>query len=105
MAILKNESGEDRHQHIYGGIAPDGSTMFGEGFYCDRIREGTYIIKFERPFAQMPAPVCTISGPEWRTFNMSVAIVEVNPSYFICVTSSPDRPMDSAFTFIVFGDI
>ncbi|MGD1699903.1 hypothetical protein [Dapis sp. BLCC M229] len=103
MAIFKDDH-EHGHQHIYGGVGPDGSKWFGEGFESQKIKEGTYIIKFECPFDGIPAPVCTITGNEWKTFNMSVAIVEVNPEYFICITSSPDRPIDCAFTFIAFGD-
>ena len=103
MAIVKSAEGRD-HQHIYGGVNPNGDKWFGEGFESQKIKEGTYCIKFERPFAGIPAPVCTITGNEWKTFNMSVAIVEVNPECFICVTSSPDRPIDCHFTFIAFGD-
>ncbi|NES92071.1 hypothetical protein, partial [Okeania sp. SIO2B9] len=93
-----------RHHRRYVGVRPDGSKWFGEGFESQKIKEGTYIIKFECPFDGIPAPVCTITGNEWKTFNMSVAIVEVNPEYFICITSSPHQPIDCAFTFIAFGD-
>ncbi|MGK7919823.1 MAG: hypothetical protein AB4080_07420 [Trichodesmium sp.] len=103
MAIFKDDH-EHEHQHIYGGVVREGSKWFGEGFESQKIKEGTYVIKFKRPFSGIPAPVCTISGPEWITFNMSVAIVDVSPEYFICVTSSPHQPMDCGFTFIAFGD-
>ena len=103
MAIIHGEGG--MHQHIYGAIGPDGSPMWGEGFVSHKIKEGTYIVEFKQPFAKEPAPVCTVFGHEWKTFNLSVAIVEINPSYFICITSSPDRPVDCGFTFIVFGDV
>ncbi|NEP59518.1 MAG: hypothetical protein F6K31_21325 [Symploca sp. SIO2G7] len=99
MAIIEN------HQHIYGGVREDGSKIFGEGFYCDRVKEGTYIVKFERLFTGLPTPVCTTHGHEWRTFDKSIAIIEAAPHQFICVTSSPDRPVDCGFTFIVFGEI
>ena len=105
MAILKNAAGEDKHQHIYGGVSTDGSLWFGEGFKSRKIKEGTYLIEFNQPFGSRPAPVCTITGHEWRTFNLSVAIVDVSEGHFICVTSSPDRPVDSYFTFIAFGDV
>jgi hypothetical protein len=103
MAILKSEHGE--HQHIYGCVGENGDIYFGEGFKSHKIKEGTYIIEFERPFGKTPAPTCTIYGYEWRTFNLSVALVEVTEKCFICVTSSPDRPVDSAFTFVAFGDV
>ncbi|NES23235.1 MAG: hypothetical protein F6K41_31025 [Symploca sp. SIO3E6] len=99
MAII------DNHQHIYGGISEDGSTMFGEGFYCERVKEGTYIVKFEQPFAELPTPVCTIHGQEWKTFDKSIAIIEAVKNQFTCVTSSPDKPVNCSFTFIVFGEI
>ena len=102
MAIVKSDRGE--YQHIYGGVAPSGDVWFGEGFRSDKIKEGTYIIKFERPFSGLPAPVCIINGNEWMTFNMSIAIVQVTPEYFICITSSPQQPIDCAFTFIAFGE-
>jgi hypothetical protein len=91
-------------RQIYGTIAPDGNVMSGAGIQCRKIKEGTYIVEFEQPFGREPAPVCTVYGHEWMTFNLSVAIVEVTPQYFICVTSSPDRPTDCAFQFIVVGD-
>ena len=103
MAIVKSDRGE--HQHIYGAVGPDGSTMWGEGFKVRKIRYGLYVVEFEKPFKGNPAVVCTIFGGEWETFNLSVAVLEVNPSLFVCGTSSPDRPVDSAFTFIAFGDV
>ena len=99
MAIIEN------HQHISGGIGRHGNSWFGEGFQVKKIKRGTYLIEFERPFAKLPAPVCTIAGPEWITFDKSVAIVDINEHRFICVTSTPNRPEDCDFTFIVFGDI
>ncbi len=99
MAVIEN------HQHIYGGVGSDGKLWFGEGFTSERIKEGTYLVKFERPFDGLPAPVCTIAGNEWRTFNLSIAIVNLSPEHFICVTSSPEIPVDSHFTFIAFGDV
>ncbi|NES05501.1 MAG: hypothetical protein F6K22_23420 [Okeania sp. SIO2F4] len=103
MAIFKDDH-EHEHQHIYGGVLANGDKWFGEGFESRKIKEGTYIVKFIPPFAGLPAPVCTISGNEWMTFNMSVATVQITPEYFICITSSPIQPIDCAFTFIAFGD-
>ncbi|NES87781.1 hypothetical protein [Okeania sp. SIO2B9] len=65
MAIFKDDH-EHGHQHIYGGVGPDASKWFGEGFESQKIKEGTYIIKFECPFDGIPAPVCTITGNEWN---------------------------------------
>ncbi|MDJ1169087.1 hypothetical protein PMG71_06575 [Roseofilum sp. BLCC_M154] len=103
MAIVKSDSGE--HQHICGAVSPNGNPYFGEGFNSRKIKEGTYLVEFEKPFGKNPAPICTVFGSEWKTFNMSVAIVDLSPTHFICVTSSPDRPVDCAFTFIAFGDL
>ncbi|MDJ0620197.1 MAG: hypothetical protein QNJ63_26240 [Calothrix sp. MO_192.B10] len=105
MAILQNAAGGNPVQHIYGGITPDGSTMFGEGFRSHKLRYGLYLIEFDKPFAKNPAAVCTIYGNEWETFNKSIAIPEVSPWHLVCTTSSPDRPVDSGFTFIAFGDL
>ncbi len=92
-------------QQIYGAVNPDGSKMLGQGFRSQKIWQGTYIIQFDKPFANPPAPVCTIYGNEWQTFDKSIAIVEVGAFHFVCVTSSPDRPEDCSFTFITFGDV
>ena len=102
MEIIKN------YQHIYGGINPDGSIWFGEGFSAKKLKqdkEGTYVIYFEQPFYTKPAPVCTIVGPQWKTFNLSVAITEILPFHFVCVTSTLDHPVDCHFIFNVFGEV
>ena len=104
MAIIESAVG-GKHQHIYGCVERDGSLVSGEGFRCHKIQEGTYMVEFEQPFAKPPAPICTVFGPPWLTFNLSAAIVDVDPYRFVCITSSPDRPMDAGFTFIAFGDI
>ena len=91
-------------QQIYGAVNPDGGIMSGQGFQSRKIKEGTYVIEFEKPFGSLPAPVCTISGYEWRTFDKSVAIIEIWEQGFICTTSDPRMPVDCAFQFIVVGD-
>lgn len=92
-------------QQVYGVIDPDGHQISGQGFQCHKIRFGLYVVEFERPFAQEPATVCTILGNEWQTFNLSIAILEVTPWHFVCTTSSPDRPENCGFTFIVSGQV
>ncbi|NEP59520.1 MAG: hypothetical protein F6K31_21335 [Symploca sp. SIO2G7] len=104
MVIIQDSSG-NRIQHVYGGINPDGSKWCGEGFRHHKLRQGLYLIEFERPFAGMPTPICTIFGPEWETFDKSISIVDIAPFQFVCATSSMDRPIDCGFTFIVFGQI
>ena len=103
MAIIRGEHGE--HQHIYGAVSRDGEKYFGEGFASRKIKEGTYLIEFERPFAKLPAIVCTIFGYEWHTFNKSVAILDISQQHAIVCTSTPDRPEDCGFTLIAFGDV
>ncbi len=104
MAIIESAVG-GKHQHIYGSVERDGHIVAGEGFRCQKLQEGTYLVEFEQPFAKQPVPTCTVFGPPWATFNLSTAVIEVTPHHFICITSSPDRPIDAGFTFIVFGDI
>ena len=99
MAIIEN------HQHLYGGINPDGSIWFGEGFSAKQLKEGTYVVYFEQSFRTKPAPVCTIVGAEWKTFNLSVAITEILPFHFVCVTSTSKHPVDCHFIFNVFGEV
>ncbi|NES23236.1 MAG: hypothetical protein F6K41_31030 [Symploca sp. SIO3E6] len=102
MAIIKDSSG-NKIQHIYGGINPDGNHWSGEGFRFQRIRQGLYLIEFERPFAESPTPICTIFGLESETLDKSISIVDIEPLQFVCATSSMDQPVDCGFTFIVFG--
>ena len=104
MAIVKTTSGQD-FQQIFGAIDPNGNKISGEGFRSRKIKEGTYIIEFEIPFLSNPAPVCTIAGPEWTTFNVSIAIVDVSTEYFICVVSEPNCPIDCYVNFIVSGNL
>ncbi len=92
-------------QQTYGVISPDGKQLSGQGFQSRRIWSGTYLIEFDRPFADMPAVVCTIYGNEWQTFDKSVAIVECDSRYFVYVTSTMDRPEDCAITFIASGKV
>ncbi|MEC4805637.1 MAG: hypothetical protein SAJ12_02110 [Jaaginema sp. PMC 1079.18] len=101
MAIIPSESGI--YQQIFGTVYPDGNSMSGEGFNVRKLKEGTYVVEFERPFYQNPAVVCTIMGHEWKTFNMSIAILEIQPQYFVCSTSPENYPMDCAFSFIAMG--
>ena len=92
-------------QHIiYGAVSENGEKLLGEGFRCQKIQQGTYLINFERPFTQKPVPVCTIFGAQWQTSNKSIAIIEIDPSSFVCITSLSEEPADSGFTFTVFGD-
>ncbi len=78
--------------------------VWGSGFRCKKVSQGTYIVEFDQPFNEMPAPVCTVFGPPWATFNLSTAIVDVTPSMFVCLTSTERMPQDSGFTFIVVGE-
>lgn len=103
MAIIKGNEGE--HQHIYGAIDKGGNPLWGEGFTSRAIAVGLYVVEFKQPFRENPSVTCTIFGPEWETFNLSVAIVDLTPWYFVCTTSLPDNRQRSAFTFIAFGDI
>ena len=89
---------------IQGLVDRDGSIVFGEGFQSRKLQEGTYLVEFNEPFAGIPVPVCTIYGPPWITYNKSVAVVEAQPNMFVCLTSTPDRPVDCGFTFIVSGE-
>ncbi len=105
MSILQSAVDGRKHQHIYGTVERDGSSIAGEGFRCRKLQEGTYLVEFDQPFDKPPVPVCTVYGPPWITFNLSSAIIEASQHHFVCITSSPDRPVDSGFSFIVFGDI
>ncbi|NEO85672.1 MAG: hypothetical protein F6J87_15690 [Spirulina sp. SIO3F2] len=100
MAII-----DERYQLVTGTVAPSGDVLVGEGFKARQIKYGTYLVEFERPFAQDISPVCTIVGNEWQTFNLSIAILDVSNKYFICSTSNPNQPVDCAFNFSVFGEV
>ncbi|NET61594.1 MAG: hypothetical protein F6K47_37380 [Symploca sp. SIO2E6] len=104
MTTIKDSNGKEI-QHVYGGINPDGTKWCGEGFRLRKLRQGLYLIEFERHFVELPIPICTIFGPEWETFDKSISIVDIETSQFVCATSSMDKPVDCGFTFIVFGNI
>ena len=83
--------------------SPDGQKMWGEGATCKKISTGTYMIEFDQPFKGYPVPVVTVSGPPWQTFNMSAAIIDVNPHNCVLLTSSPNQPVDAGFSIIIAG--
>ncbi|MDJ0516091.1 MAG: hypothetical protein QNJ74_07420 [Trichodesmium sp. MO_231.B1] len=103
-AAHDHEEHED-HLHIYGGVNADGTKMeeVGEDFSSEKTSTGTYKITFDTTFKGNPVPVCTIYGVDGTSYK-SVAITEITPEYFTCVTSNPNAPADCAFTFIAFGD-
>ncbi len=88
-------------KHIHGTVSGSGEIISGKGFRVEKFQQGFYAVVFDQPFSGEPTPVCTIFGPPWKTFNLSIAIVEILPDNFICVTSSQDRPIDTGFSFIV----
>ncbi len=88
---------------LYGMIDASGQLMSGSGFSVRKLREGLYVIEFAQPFSGPPAPVCTVYGPEWKTFNISVALLEVTNDHVIYATSNPERPLDAAVSIIVAG--
>lgn len=104
MAILQNISG-GAHQHIHGAVDARGNKMWGDGFRSRRMDTGAYLIEFDKPFREQPTAVCTIYGDPWYTFDISVAIIEINPWQFICFTSKPGDVVDCNFTFIAFGEL
>lgn len=91
-------------RQIYGTVDRSGNLISGNGFNVQKLQEGTYVVMFEKPFQDAVTPVATVYGPPWQTFNMSIAIVEIIPDSFICLTSTPDRPVDCGFTFTVIGE-
>ncbi|MDY6783127.1 MAG: hypothetical protein SW833_11380 [Cyanobacteriota bacterium] len=101
---MPSPSGE--YQYLYGTVGQDGEPILGkEGFTCRYLREGLYVLEFERPFQDMPGVTATVYGHEWQTFNMSIAIVDLSPHYAVLVTSTPDRPQSVGFSFIAFGKL
>ncbi|MDJ1169088.1 hypothetical protein PMG71_06580 [Roseofilum sp. BLCC_M154] len=103
MAIIKGERGES--QQLGGVIDKGGNTISGDGFQTRRLTEGLYLVEFNQPFRENPSCICTIFGPEWETLNLSVAIVDLSPSHFVCTTSSPNNRQGSGFTFLASGPL
>jgi hypothetical protein len=91
-------------QQIYGQVTKDGTRLSGARFQSKKLDVGTTIIEFEKPFSSLPTPVCTVTGQTWKGLEISIVILEITPDHFICATSSEQRPIDCAFTFIVFGE-
>ena len=105
MAIVRSATGEGKHQYVCGAVDEEGKIIFGEGFKCARLYEGSYEVKFEQPFVKQPGVVCTILGRGWKTVDISIAIAQIDLKKFVCFTSTPELPIDCAFTFMAFGDI
>ncbi|NEP33111.1 hypothetical protein [Moorena sp. SIO3B2] len=97
--------GDHEDAHIFGVVGANGSIVSGKGFTVDKNRGGIYIIRFDKPFAEIPGVTCTIYGHSWMSFMMSISVVDITPDYFVCQTSTPDRPEDSGFSFIAVGEM
>ncbi len=91
-------------QQIYGQVTKEGTLLSGTQFKSKKLDVGTTLIEFEKPFSNLPTPVCTISGLPWKGLETSVVLLEITPYRFVCATSSEQRPIDCAFTFIVSGE-
>ncbi|NEP29904.1 hypothetical protein [Moorena sp. SIO3I6] len=91
--------------HIFGVVKPHGGILSGKGFKVDKKQQGFYLITFDQPFAECPGVTCTIYGDSWRSFQMSISVVDIEPEYFVCQTSTPDRPVPSGFSFIAVGEV
>ncbi|NEO92889.1 MAG: hypothetical protein F6K56_22715 [Moorea sp. SIO3G5] len=98
-------SHDEHDTHIFGVVGANGSIVSGKGFKVDKKRNGIYIITFDQPFAEYPGVTCTIYGHSWLSFQMSISVVDIKPNYFVCQTSTPDRPEDSGFSFIAVGEV
>ncbi len=104
MAILKDADGSD-FQIISGMVAPDGTVSKGAGFRTSKLKNGTYLIEFDRPFRDQPIPVATIAGHEWTTLDKSIAVLMNDPNAVVVGTSTDNQPADCGFTFMVSGAI
>ena len=98
-------SHSENDAHIFGLVKANGEILSGKGFKVDKKRSGIYIIAFDQPFAEFPGVTCTIYGDSWLSFQMSVAVLEINPNFFVCQTSTPTLPQDSGFSFIAVGEV
>ena len=93
----------DNDAHIFGLVKRNGRILSGKGFKVDKKPQGYYLITFDQPFAESPGVTCTIYGDSWRSFQMSISVVDITPNYFICQTSTPMQAEESAFSFIAVG--
>ncbi|NEO72285.1 MULTISPECIES: H-type lectin domain-containing protein [unclassified Moorena] len=98
-------SHDEHDTHIFGVVRENGDILSGKGFKVDKKRDGIYFVVFDQPFAEIPGVTCTISGHSWLSFQMSISVVDIRPNYFVCQTSTPDRPEDSGFSFIAVGEV
>ncbi|NEP32265.1 hypothetical protein [Moorena sp. SIO3B2] len=88
---------------LFGVVKTHGGILSGEGFKVKKGRTGTYEITFDKEFAQIPGVTCTIYGDSWKSYQMSISVVDIQDYYFVCETSTPDSLADSAFSFIAVG--
>ena len=98
-------SHDEHDTHIFGLVSRNGEILSGKGFKVDKKHQGIYFIAFDQPFAEFPGVTCTIYGDSWLSFQMSVAVLEINPNFFVCQTSTPTLPEDSGFSFIAVGEV
>ena len=92
-------------RQVYGTVDGNGNIVVGSGFSVEKWDRGFYQVRFDMPFYSTPVVVSNVVGHPWRTFNMSTAIADdVNPTYFLCLTSTPENTEDCGFSFIAIGD-
>ncbi|MDJ0580004.1 hypothetical protein [Crocosphaera sp.] len=91
-------------RQIYGTIGHGSEIISGEGFSCEKLQSGVYMVRFEKPFSKLPSAVCTVFQPPWNNNGISIKIFDITLDSFTCITSKVDHPVDSGFTFIVTGE-
>lgn len=98
---------------ISGIVESDGDRRFGEGFYSNKLGDGTYMIDFDQPFNRIPAVVCTpvsnIGEAEVESRLNVACVAGVERGRVKVLTGwlgrpGPLSPLDIAFSFIAVSD-
>ena len=90
-------------QRLITGIvdASGNPKVSADDFTSCRLKEGVYVVEFKQPLPYTAVPVATVMGRGWKTFNMSIAILDVTPSNIVVATSNSNQTVDCDFSFLI----
>ncbi len=95
------DSGEDLRL-IRGGLAPDATIVFGDGFTASNPETGVYVITFDEAFSDEPAAVATIFNDEEGGFTVVRVDDEVDQVTFNTYDAS-NAAADVDIDFVIVG--
>ena len=91
-------------RQIYGTISDGSEITSGEGFSCEKLQSGVYLVRFETPFSKLPTAVLTVFKPPSNRSDVSTKIFDITLDSFTFITYTTNQNIDSGFSFIVAGE-